>query len=76
MSLVSMILTAVFFPAYVMNVAIRTAVKLPFMPLFWIAKKINPNIVDDINNRKNAFSNSIKDTADRSFMTMSSMIAK
>ncbi len=50
-----MMLTVIFFPAYVMNVAVRTSIKLPFMPVLWIAKKINPNIVDDINDRKSAF---------------------
>jgi hypothetical protein len=47
-----------------MNVAVKTAVKLPFMPILWVMKIFNPNIVDDINVRKRAFGDSVRTTAD------------
>lgn len=71
-----MVLTAVFFPAYMINVMAKTAVKLPFLPIIWMARIFNPNIVDDINKKTNSLRHTVKETADRSFMTMSSLIAK
>lgn len=47
----SLVLSAIFFPAYAANVALKTAVRLPFMPMMWMIKLIYPNIVDDIGNK-------------------------
>ena len=74
--MLSFLLTAVFLPAYALNVAVKTAVKLPFIPMLWVMKIFYPNIIDDINTKKSAFTRSVKETADSSFMTLSSLIAK
>ena len=72
----SAFVTMAFFPAYVAYSGTKTAISLPFMPFLWILKKLVPNLVDDISTKKLKFQQTVKDTADASFMTLSSVIAK
>ncbi|CDW85270.1 UNKNOWN [Stylonychia lemnae] len=74
--LLSFMVTAMFFPSYVMFSTLKSAAKLPLMPALWIIKKFYPNIVDDISVKSREIKSSVKDQAGKSFMTMSSLMAK
>lgn len=74
--IMSLVLSAIFFPAYAANVALKTAVRLPFMPMMWMIKLIYPNIVDDIGNKSKQIKSSVRNKADESFMSLSSLMAK
>lgn len=69
-------LTTAFFPAYAINVAFKQALVLPFVPISWFLRKFFPSLVDDLSERSKKAKKSIRDKADRSIMTMSSLIAK
>eukprot|EP00347_Sterkiella_histriomuscorum_P012816 403367118 len=71
-----LMLTTMFFPAYAINVALKTTLKLPFMPVMWIVKKFYPHIVDDVSSSSKKAKENLKEKANKSFLTMSSLIAK
>jgi len=54
-------ITALFFPSYVMFSAMKTTAKLPLMPALWIIKKFYPNIVDDLSVKSKEIKSSVKD---------------
>ncbi len=74
--LISHVLTAAFFPAYVAYSATKMATSLPFVPLKWAIKRFVPNLVDDLSDKKHRFQETVKDHAGRGFMTLSSLLAK
>lgn len=75
-SLSTNLTTLMFLPAYSFYLCAKTVLKMPFLPAIWMIKKINPNITDDIRDRKNSFKNKLKSKASNTFSMISGLVAK
>jgi hypothetical protein len=70
------VLLTVFAPASFFYDALKFTGRLWIAPFDWALKKLNPNYVNDVTNKKDQIASSIKNKADKSIFTMSSFIAK
>lgn len=70
------LLITVYYPVSVATTLVQRSIKLPFMPMIWMIKLVYPNINEDISLKSTQLKTTVKNTADKSFMTMSSLIAK
>lgn len=75
-SLIANLFTLAVIPAYSVYSYSKWFTMLPFLPLVWTIKKLNPNIADDISKTKNKLKSQVKQTADKSFKTLSSYLLK
>lgn len=75
-SVLANVLALTIIPAYSVYSYSKFFATLPFLPLLWTIKKMNPHIVEDISKTKNKLKNTVKTTADKSFKTAGSYILK
>ena len=75
-SLSSTLLTLCFFPAYASYSCVKTCAKLPFMPVMWLCKKLYPDMIDDLTHTRKEIKMKVMQTADKSFVTLSGILAK
>ena len=73
---IKLVIVTVFGPASIFYEGLKKTCRLWIMPVDWLLKKINPNYVNDVTTKKDQITNSIKDKADASILSLSSLIAK
>ena len=69
-------LTSLFGPASFLFEITKKTCKLWSIPFDWALSKYNPNYINDITMKKELIKSTIKDKADQSLLTLSSVIAK
>lgn len=74
--LVAYLFSMALIPAYSIYSYSKFLMLLPFLPLTWTIKKINPHIVEDIAKTKNKLKKTIRTTADKSLKTAGSFFFK
>ena len=69
-------LTILFFPAYAAYSMTKSCLKIPFLPFLHLIKILYPEMIDDVNMSKKVWKAKVKSTADKSLITLSSIVAK
>ena len=71
-----LILHTIFGPALMIYDCLKKTIKIWVSPVDWLLKKVNPNYVNDVVDKKDRITQSVKRKAGSSILTMSSFIAK
>lgn len=74
--LMRLILHTIFGPALMIYDCLKKTIKIWVSPVDWLLKKVNPNYVNDVVDKKDRITQSVKRKAGSSILTMSSFIAK